>query len=103
MFFFAGAFLLHKMSLAMDLDFFILFSSVTSVLGNSGQATYSASNAFLDGLAQYRRLVLGLPALSINWGPIGGTGILERFPNLSKLMISAGYRLISAKQGTFVL
>ncbi|MBF0573053.1 MAG: SDR family NAD(P)-dependent oxidoreductase, partial [Desulfamplus sp.] len=63
-----GAWNLHNLVKDLRLDFFILFSSAASFLGSQGQANYSAANAFLDGLAQYRRS-LGLSGLSINWGP----------------------------------
>ena len=64
----AGAWHLHRLTLSDPLDFFIGFSSITSALGMPGQANYAAANSFLDGLMQYRRS-LGLPALSIAWGP----------------------------------
>lgn len=62
-----GAFVLHQVSKALPLDFFVLFSSTTALLGAVGYAAYAAANQFLDGFAVYRRR-LGLPALSINWG-----------------------------------
>ena len=63
-----GAWVLHEVTKAADLDFFILFSSAVSVLGSPEEGASAASNALLDGLAQHR-FDRGLPALSVNWGP----------------------------------
>jgi acyl carrier protein/NADP-dependent 3-hydroxy acid dehydrogenase YdfG len=62
-----GAWHLHRLTRHRRLDFFVGFSSMTSLLGNAGQGNYAAANAFLDALMHYRR-GMGLPGLSINWG-----------------------------------
>jgi NAD(P)-dependent dehydrogenase (short-subunit alcohol dehydrogenase family)/acyl carrier protein len=69
-----GAWNLHTQTLDATLDFFVLFSSISSVLGASGQAAYAAGNSYLDALAHQRR-ALGLHGLSVNWGPWAEVGM----------------------------
>lgn len=60
-----------------SLDYFVLFSSATTFIGNPGQGSYVAANGFMEGLARQRRR-RGLPALAVAWGAIGDVGMLAR-------------------------
>jgi NAD(P)-dependent dehydrogenase (short-subunit alcohol dehydrogenase family)/acyl carrier protein len=84
-----GTWNLHTLTKDAPLDFFVTHSSVASVLGNHGQANYSAANAFMDGLVNMR-VVQGLAAQSINWGPMD-TGLLLDQPSKQRKLLDLGF------------
>ncbi len=92
-----GAWNLHVLTANRPLDFFVLFSSVSSLVGNPGQGNYVAANTFLDTFAYYRRS-LGLPGTTINWGHLTETGYVARIQELSELLDQRGLLGISPKQ-----
>ncbi|XP_069131978.1 phenolphthiocerol/phthiocerol polyketide synthase subunit C-like [Argopecten irradians] len=70
-----GSWNLHKASKNHNLDFFVMHSSMTSVMGNIGQSNYGAGNSFMDSLAHLRK-AKGMCGQSINWGPLS-VGMLK--------------------------
>lgn len=95
-----GAWLLHQLFKDDPLDFFVLYSSATSIFGMFGQANYAAGNAFMDALAHHRHSQ-GLPALSINWGSWAQIGIVARMGNNAKTsqLSQLGIKDIQPEQG----
>ncbi len=94
-----GSWHLHEATKHLPLDFFVLFSSVASLLGNRGQANYAAANAFLDAFAHYRQ-AQGLPALSINWGGWSEVGLAaERMRQSQQQGTARGEGSLSPSQG----
>jgi acyl transferase domain-containing protein/ubiquinone/menaquinone biosynthesis C-methylase UbiE/acyl carrier protein len=90
-----GTWHLHTLTTALELDFFICFSSAAALLGSAGQSSYAAANAFMDTLMQQRRQQ-GLPGLSVNWGPWADIGMAA---GLQTKMAAQGLTMISAQQG----
>nr|MCH9700517.1 SDR family oxidoreductase [Actinomycetes bacterium] len=87
----AGALRLHEATIGMDLDWWVGFSSIVSLLGSPGQAAYACANAWLDGLVAWRRAA-GLPATAINWGQWADVGLASslRFSVLDPITPAEG-------------
>ncbi|WP_395295500.1 amino acid adenylation domain-containing protein [Kitasatospora hibisci] len=96
-----GAFALHRCLADEPLDHFVLFASIASLLTTAGQANYAAGNAFLDALAHHRR-ALGLPALSLDWGP-WATGMIEELGLIDHYRNSRGMSSLAPETGMAVL
>jgi len=70
----AGALRLHVATASRHLDWWVGFSSTSSLLGSPGQAAYACASAWLDALVAWRR-ASGLPATTINWGQWSDIGV----------------------------
>ena len=79
-----GAWYMHTYSLNAPLDHFVMYSSMTAIIGTPGQGNYAAGNNFLDYFTRYRRQS-GLPALTINWGVLGDVGFVARNSDVQSL------------------
>jgi polyketide synthase 2/polyketide synthase 5 len=90
-----GAWKLHRATAGHTLDWFAVFSSMASLLGNPGQGVYAAANSWLDAFASWRTHQ-GLPTLAVNWGPWGETGAATGFS-------SRGYETIPTDKGLLAL
>ncbi|KAF2207327.1 hypothetical protein CERZMDRAFT_107796 [Cercospora zeae-maydis SCOH1-5] len=82
----AGSWNLHEL-LPRDLDFFVMLSSATGILGNRGQANYAAGNTYQDALAHHRHS-RGLPASTVDVGAILSVGYVAE--NSSRVAINKG-------------
>jgi len=99
-----GALNLHNISVALELplDHFVLYSSISGMVGNSGQGNYAAANAYLDALAEYRRSQ-GLPATSVAWGALGEVGMVARDETVAKFMERKGITPLSMDAAMMVM
>jgi NAD(P)-dependent dehydrogenase (short-subunit alcohol dehydrogenase family) len=90
-----GTWNLHNATLsrATDLDFFVLFSSLSGIVGQAGQANYAAANTFLDAFVQYRTS-MDLPCSAIDIGAVEGAGFLSENEDLLKIMKATGWHAI---------
>jgi phthiocerol/phenolphthiocerol synthesis type-I polyketide synthase D len=70
----AGALRLHAATADRELDWWVGFSSTSSLLGSPGQGAYAAASAWLDALVAWRR-ASGLPGIAINWGQWSDIGV----------------------------
>lgn len=94
-----GALNLDKATREHDvpLDHFVLYSSISGLIGIVPQLTYAAANSVLDGLAASRRAA-GLPALSVSWGAMSGGGMAES-DAIVKFLDSVGLRRLNMDMG----
>jgi acyl transferase domain-containing protein/thioesterase domain-containing protein/acyl carrier protein len=97
-----GAWNLHAQSDGLPLDFFVLFSSFSSVVGNPGQGSYAAANGFLEAMAHHRR-ARGLPALVVNWGLLNEVGYVARNARVKELMRQHGVIGLRPAEATAIL
>lgn len=93
----AGTWNLHNETQSLDLDFFILFSSLSGIVGQPGQANYASANTFLDGFVNFRTSK-GLPCTSLNIGAVEGAGHLVGDDELLKKMKGTGWRAVQESE-----
>jgi acyl transferase domain-containing protein/NAD(P)-dependent dehydrogenase (short-subunit alcohol dehydrogenase family)/acyl carrier protein len=85
-----GSLLLHNAFSNEPLDFFILTSSLSYIIGNPGQANYNAGNAFMASLARYRRSI-GLSASVVHLGTVAGIGHMAKQGLLNERVGAGAY------------
>ncbi|MDY8047556.1 type I polyketide synthase [Paenibacillus polymyxa] len=99
----AGLVNLDQATKGLHLDFFILFSSIAGIMGNPGQADYSAANAFMDAYAAYRNSLVSSKerkgqTLSVNW-PLWKDGGMHVDNDTERAWQSIGMVAMQASNG----
>jgi NADP-dependent 3-hydroxy acid dehydrogenase YdfG len=98
-----GTWNLHHLTLALPIDFFVLFSSGAALLGSPGQSNYAAANSFLDAVAYHRR-ARGRHAVSINWGSWAEVGMAADVGEAHRRRwASQGLNMITPDEGVRML
>ncbi len=88
---------IHDLTVNDPIREFVLFSSISALIGNPGQAAYCAGNSFLEGLA-HRRRALGLPALAFQLGLVGDLGVAADDPRLTGALRARGVEPIAFEE-----
>ena len=92
---------LHEL-LPGSMDFFVMFSSVSGICGQRGQANYAAANTYLDAMAHYR-VSRGEKAVAINLGAIVSDGYLAENQEVRDRLLAAGSMLPITREDVFAL
>ncbi|KAI1761562.1 fatty acid synthase S-acetyltransferase [Hypoxylon sp. FL1150] len=92
-----GTWNLHNATTGADLDFFVLFSSLSGIIGQPGQANYASGNTFLDAFAQYRNR-LGLAASVVDIGAVEDIGFISQHHGLMNKMKSTGFKGVTEQE-----
>ena len=96
-----GSWNLHTLTANLPLDFLVLFSSGSTLIGSPGQSHYVAANTFMDILAHYRH-AQHLPALSINWGSWSELGEASR-ASISERLAARGIQPFTPEEALQVM
>lgn len=86
-----GTWNLHNFFKKDKLDFFVMLSSISGIIGIASQAAYAAASSFLDSFALFRRS-LGLAASTIDLGVITGIGYVAENQNLAAALERQGFQ-----------
>lgn len=94
-----GTWNLHNatVSAGLDLDFFVLFSSLSGIIGQPGQANYASGNTFLDAFVQYRTN-LGLPTSAIDIGAVADVGYISENWEMMQKMATSGFKALKEQE-----
>lgn len=96
-----GTWNLHN-KLPRNMDFFIMLSSVSGVVGTVGQAAYAAAGSFMDAFAHYRNN-LGLPATTLDLGMVLDIGYVADNEDVKRGLERQGFEGISGEEVTAMI
>jgi NADPH:quinone reductase-like Zn-dependent oxidoreductase/acyl carrier protein len=97
-----GSWNLHERLHSKDVDFFVMLSSLSGVVGLASQCNYAAGNAYQDALAKYRSRE-GLHAAAIDIGVVQAVGVVAENDKLAAGLKRSGYKALTEDQVLLVI